>query len=135
VGTVVSPDPAGVDVRTGVPDGAPGVDPGGDVLLNVHPADTRVPQRTKMITSMTLNCIVKNASLSYIMLVPEPDHLHPDWYGEISVFCFITFIILTAGPETGLMVLFMGNTAGPGLSEKNPVPPIIPVIIVRNLDT
>ena len=70
MGTVVSPDPAGVTVRTGVPDMEPGVDTGGDVLLNVHPADARTLQRTIMITSMTLNCIVKNASLSYIMLVP-----------------------------------------------------------------
>lgn len=106
MGTVVSPDPAGVTVRTGVPDMEPGVDTGGDVLLNVHPADARTLQRTIMITSMTLNCIVKNASLSYIMLVPEPDHLHPDWYREISVICFITFIILTAEPETELMVLY-----------------------------
>jgi len=115
---VVSPDPAGVDVRTGVPDGAPGVDTDGDVLLNVHPADARMPQRTIMVTSMTLNCIVKNASLSYIMLVPEPDHLHPDWYGEISVFCFITFIILTAGPQTGLMVFFWVIQREPGYQKK-----------------
>jgi hypothetical protein len=60
-----------VDVPAGVPAGAGAA---GDVLLNVHPADARVPQKTTSITSMTLNCMVKIASLSYIMLVLEqPD--------------------------------------------------------------
>jgi hypothetical protein len=68
VGTVVSSDAAGVvDVPAEVP--VPGADAGGDVLLNVHPAVARAPQRTTSITSMTLNCMVKNASPAYIMLV------------------------------------------------------------------
>jgi len=58
-----------VDVPAGVP--GLGVGAAGDVLLNVHPADARAPQRTTSITSMTLNCMVKNARPGYIMLVLE----------------------------------------------------------------